>query len=271
LSLVDLALDPPRRRAFGGLLKATASACGETLFSTLHAPLQMLFHVKFVIAALCGANVHWTAQTRGGDGTAWSAALRQHAGHTGLGIAWGAFTWWLDRETFWWFFPVLLGMVLSIPLSVFTSRESLGLALRRMGLFLTPEETESVPELADLEQRLSAPDAPALSRAFKDRGLREAVLDPYVNAIHVTLLREMQSNPHAADDFAAVGERSPQVRTLAGQLLAEGPSRLSPGDRLSILSDPELMLWLHREVWTRSASQLASWWDAPAVSPRSAP
>jgi len=32
------------------------------------------------------------------------------------------------------------GMVLSIPLSVFTSRRNLGARARKMGLFLTPEE-----------------------------------------------------------------------------------------------------------------------------------
>jgi membrane glycosyltransferase len=264
LSLLDLALDRERRRAFGGMVKAAVSAFGETLFSTVHAPLQMLFHVKFVGAALSGANVKWTTQSRGGDGTAWSTAARQHAGHTFLGLAWGAFTWWLDLGAFWWFLPVLAGMVLSIPLSVLTSRESVGQALRRAGLFLTPEETGSVSELTRLERRLGGPDLAAPASEHPHRGLREAVLDPYVNAIHVTLLREMQSNPDASASFPALDDRSREM--LGEQLLSEGPQGFSARQQLRMLSDPDIMLWLHREVWTRPQSHLAEWWAPDAAT-----
>ena len=39
LALIDLARDWPRRKAFGGLARATAGVVGETIFSTLHAPV----------------------------------------------------------------------------------------------------------------------------------------------------------------------------------------------------------------------------------------
>jgi len=255
LSLLDLAFDAARRRAFGGFGAAAVGAIGETLFSTLHAPLQMLFHSKFVVAALFGTTVHWTTQTRGGDGTSWSTAVRQHSGHTLLGLGWGAFVWWLDRGSFWWFMPVLLGMALSIPLSVLTSRESLGQRLRRAGLFLTPEETEPPTELANLQQGGAAAVRP-------HGGLCEAVLDPYVNAIHVTLLREKQANPENTSAFESMGVGTQAIRIVAERLLMEGPAPLKPGECLSILSDPDAMLWLHREVWTRPPEALAPCWRA---------
>ena len=253
LSLLDLAFDAPRRRAFGGLGAATVGAISETLFSTLHAPLQMLFHSKFVVAALFGATVHWTTQTRGGDGTDWATAARQHAGHTVLGLGWGSFVWWLDPGSFWWFVPVLLGMAFSIPLSVLTSRESLGQRLRRAGLFLTPEETGPPLELASLDQS----GGPTVR---SHDGLREAVLDPYVNAIHVTLLREKQANPENTRSFESMGVGSASIRAWADRLLTEGPTSLKENECLSILSDPEAMLRLHREVWTRPPEALAPWW-----------
>ena len=46
---------------------------------------------------------------------------------------WGAFMWQLEPTLFWWFTPVLAGMVLSIPLSVLTSRRSLGARARQAG------------------------------------------------------------------------------------------------------------------------------------------
>ena len=50
LSLIDLAQDPPRRRAFGGMAHADDGRRGETAFSTLHAPMLMLWHSQFVVA-----------------------------------------------------------------------------------------------------------------------------------------------------------------------------------------------------------------------------
>ena len=76
--------------------------------------------------------------------------LRRHWGHTLVGLAWGGLIWELDPVTFWWFAPVFAGMVLSIPLSVLTSRSRLGAYTRGIGLFLTPEETSPPPELDTL-------------------------------------------------------------------------------------------------------------------------
>ena len=43
-------------------------------------------------------------------------------------------------------------------------------------------------------------------------GLAAAVLDPYVNAIHVSLLREKQLNPVYAEHFAKLGAGTDAVR-----------------------------------------------------------
>ena len=96
LALIDLANDWPRRRAFGGLARATVGVVGETIFSTLHAPLLMLWHTRFVVTNLLGISVGWAPQKRAADGTTWLFALRRHWGHTLIGLVWGAFMWWLD-------------------------------------------------------------------------------------------------------------------------------------------------------------------------------
>jgi membrane glycosyltransferase len=248
LSLLDLALDPARRKAFGGMARASAGAALETVFSTLHAPVQMLFHTKFVVASLLGATVRWSAQNRGSDGTTWSLAFRSHASHTLAGVAWGGLLWWVEPLAFWWFLPIFLGLVLSIPLSVLTSRERLGRALRKRGLFVTPEESVPPRELARLRERMARPN----ERAELPDGLRTVILDPYVNAVHVTLLREK------AGDAAASG-----LRNEGERLLAEGPAALSHEQIAAILADAATLSWLHREVWTRPDDKLSAWWRAP--------
>lgn len=263
LALLDIAFDRERRLAFGGLRRAAISAVCETLFSSLHAPLQMLWHSKFVATILLGVGVHWGPQKRTADGIAWTQALRAHWAHTVIGIGWGILVWRMDHPAFFWFMPVLAGMVLSIPLSVFTSRPSLGARTRSLGLFLTPEETSPPSELDTLRVRMALLEkSGAAAPLSADLSVAQAVLDPYVNAIHVSLLREKGTNPEyrAALDRLGVGQST--VRELGERLLGKGPEALSAQEKLLVLSDEEVMPWLHRQAWIRPTDALASWWQA---------
>jgi membrane glycosyltransferase len=261
LALIDLAFDWERRRAFGGLARTTVGVVGETIFSTLHAPLLMLWHTRFVVTNLFGVSVSWSQQKRGSDGTAWAFAIRRHWGHTLIGLVWGAFMWQLNQYLFWWFTPLFTGMVLSIPLSVWTSRRSLGARARKLGLFLTPEETKPPVELVSLRSQLKIHEITDDTTPRRPHaGLAEAVLDPYVNAIHVSLLREKRLNPVYAEQLDKLGVGRKTVRILGERLLAEGPAQLTPADRLLIMTDAHAMVWLHQQTWLRPGESLAPWW-----------
>ncbi len=91
-------------------------------------------------------------------------------------------------------------------------------------------------------------------------GLAEAVLDPYVNAIHVSLLREKQLNPTYAEQFVRLGAGTDGVRALGEKLLSEGPEKLRPPERLSVMADQRVMVWLHQQAWLRPEEKLAPWW-----------
>jgi membrane glycosyltransferase len=263
LALVDLAYDWPRRREFGGLANATAGVVCETIFSTLHAPLLMLWHTRFVITNFLGTTVGWTAQKRAADGTTWLYGLQRHWGHTLIGFVWGIFMWQLEPDLFWWFTPLLAGMIFSIPLSVLTSRRSLGARARKLGLFLTPEETRPPEELISLRAHLKIHELTGDNTPRRPHaGLAEAVLDPYVNAIHVSLLREKKLNPVYAEQLTRLGAGSENVRALGEKLLSQGPNKLSASEKLSIMADQDAMIWLHQQSWQRPDESLAAWWHA---------
>lgn len=265
LALLELVWNAPRRHSFGGLRRATQSAVAETVFSALHASLQMLWHSKFVATLLLGIGVHWGPQKRDTDSLTWPEAIRQNWRPTLIGLVWGAVVWHIDQRTFWWFVPVVTGMVLSIPLCVFTSRASWGARARRLGLFLTPEETSVPPELASLRARMAAlKNAGETAPRPPNSGIAEAVLDPYVNAIHVSLLREKNLNPEYSEALARLGAGQPAVRALGERLLLEGPEPLKPDEKLLLLSDADTMSWLHRQIWLRPSETLAPWWQ-PAI------
>ncbi len=261
LALIDLANDWKRRRAFGGLARATTSVVGETIFSTLHAPLLMLWHTRFVVTNLLGVSVGWTSQKRAADGTTWAFAFRRHWGHASIGVVWGVFMWRLEPTMFWWFTPMLAGMFFSIPLSVFTSRKSLGARARSLGLFLTPEEIKLPAELLLLRSHLKIHElTDDNSPRNPYAGLAEAVLDPYINAIHVSLLREKQLNPVYMEQLTKLGVGGESVRVLGEKLLAEGPDKLDSTERMTVMSDQRVLVWLHQQAWLRPDEKIAPWW-----------
>ena len=254
VSLVFTWGDRVQAERFGGKQRLILSALIEMLLSTLLAPINMAFNSKFVLFTLLGQGVSWVTQKRGvdDDGTDWREAIITHWGQTCFGLVWGVSSYILLPSFFWWLSPVILGLVLSVPLSIFLSKASFGRGARRLGLLLTPEETHPPYELKRLEQNLAecyrhlAPLKPLRA----DYGLMQAVLDPYVNAMHVTLLRQRRPGEEAREWFMQLRER----------LLREGPAKFSQKEKMALLMDADSMIWLHRELWSVPADALAEWW-----------
>jgi membrane glycosyltransferase len=147
-------MNGPRRRAYGGAARLLLSLLLEQIFSMLLAPTMMVFHSTFVITTLAGKPVTWNAQDRGDRGVTFGEALRRHLWQMLLGIIWGAVILMLAPRFIWWMMPVLAGLLLSAFLTVLSSRADVGIALRRHGLLLTPEETSTPPELAAMQRAL---------------------------------------------------------------------------------------------------------------------
>ena len=127
-------------RRFGGRIALVMSFLLEAVFSTLLAPVMMLFHTTFVVRILAGNAVGWPAQPRGDRGMAWRQALARHTGHALLGIVTLAALGMLAPSYVPWILPVVAGLLLSVPMAVISSRRGVGIAARRLRLFVTPEE-----------------------------------------------------------------------------------------------------------------------------------
>jgi membrane glycosyltransferase len=129
-----------RARRFGGRTALLLSFLFETCFSTLLAPVMMLFHTTFLIQILAGNAVGWPPQARGDRGMPWRQALQRHVGHALFGLLALAVLGVLVPDYVPWILPVVAGLLLSVPLAVLSSRRAMGLAARRLRLFVTPEE-----------------------------------------------------------------------------------------------------------------------------------
>ena len=231
---------------FGGGLRLSLSMLAELFFSALLAPIRMLFHTRFVVAALIGWSIQWKSPPREDTETGWREALRRHGSHTLLGIVWAGGVYWLNPSFLWWLLPIVGALALSIPLSVYSSRVALGRAMRRARLFLIPEESRPPRELRATQKYLK--------QALTPADFVEAVVDPVINAVVCAsgVVRLEQSG-------AVSNERFRRVQSA----LVNGPEGLAAADKTALLNDPLALSQLHFDVWV-SADIHPAWSRARA-------
>ena len=239
LALVLLAAKRKLRSQFGGLLRATVSVLLESLFSVLLAPVLMLFQSKFVAAILLRQNVGWPAQQRGDHQTGFAEAFATHLSHTLIAVVIGFLTYLYVPSFFWWFTPVLAGLVLSIPVSMLTSRVWLGQFARRIGIFLTPEETAQPRVLQLLDENLAAAEAPVCESATGGDLWYRAVVDPCAYALHASLLPDESPNRR----------RRHYLEGLIFQLQDDGAHTLKANEKRALVSHRDGLYELHTLLW----------------------
>jgi len=229
-----------RREAdrFGGVVRLIASAFVEFLHSLLLAPVRMLFHSQFVLAALSGWKLDWKSPPRDDAATPWREAIARHGVHTMFAVVWGVAIVATSATFPWWLSPILGGLLLAIPISVLTSRVRIGRALRAHGFLLTPEE-HSEPRVLR-EARHTAAEVVAAGSA----SLGAAVID---SATHARVVAALPLRAPAAGDKAGAEAR------VIDRALRGGPTALDPADRLRLLSSRSALTFLHREVLAQRA------------------
>ena len=214
----------------------------------------MLFHSKYVFLTLLGLGIGWGTQQRDDQGTGFRDALRFHGGGTLLGLVWGLVLYHINRVFFWWTSPLILSLLLSIPVSMLTSRAGMGRALRRVGIFLTPEETNRPREYRDIDEsmRRMGNERPALDIPLQEGFVRAAVV-PGINVLHRSLLRGARSLAPGI-----VRRRD----ALVEHALRHGPDALSQREKMEILLDDKRLEHLHRGIWDLPSELLEKRWKA---------
>ena len=246
LAVTGSVLVPKVRRSFGGFFPLMTGLFLETILSVLLAPCIMASHTMMVLSIFLGKAVGWGTQNRETDGTAWADAFRIHLVPTVLGIVWTFVAFQINVNFAAWMSPILLGLILCVPVSVITSRSRYGKALRRKKILATPEELDT-PSVIQLADSAKASIDPALDAGVENRrGVVAAVVDPYVNGMHVSLL-----------EFS---ELSPAGEALAERCLSEGPAALTKAEMSELMYLAPAMLHMHRAVWLRSTEGIHSVW-----------
>lgn len=211
--------------------RTSASAVFESLLSMLLSPMRMLAHTQYILLAVLGRTTRWAPQVRSSHLQPWRGTLGDYGGVAVLGVLWGILVALFAPAFLWWMTPVLAGLILIPLVGELTSSERLGAWSKAQGLFLTLEETNPPPEL---ESILSPP--PASSRS----GFERAIVDPFVNALHVWLLRSetgLKQRPWV------------HCERIAEKALCQGLAALTRRERLGLLSDSEALSEVHHRIW----------------------
>jgi membrane glycosyltransferase len=173
-----------------------------------------------------------------------------------VAVLWGIILFLVNRSFFWWNMPVFVPIILSAPLSVWSSRAGIGQAFRTRGLFIIPEEIEPPQELHCLNTILQQQHAAQrLLHIPPEAGFISAVVDPQVNWLHRSLLRTERK---VAPSIAV------HRNELQDKAIMQGPNSLSTREKKEILYDPRCMRELHERVWELTDSSQAAPWGLAA-------
>jgi membrane glycosyltransferase len=239
LGMLAVVLNGPERRGCGGALRLAASVLLETVLAGLLAPVVMLTQTIDVVAILLGRDSGWHAQRRDDGSVPWRDTIRLYRRHTLLGILLGGGAWAVSASLALWMLPVVLGLALSVPLAALTARRDLGLALRRLGLLLTPEERSPPPVLAhaatSYQRSRGTCDDGGGSPCGEPSWVRRLLTDNALLAAHGAMLPPPRRPGIDPIDPAQVlaAARLAEARTLEAAWTA-----MTPQERMAILHDP---------------------------------
>ena len=181
LGLLLALIDRKTRRGSGGALGLIASTFVEIVISAALAPIMMLIQSGSVAQILSGRDTGWNPQRRDDGSIPFSSIARRHRSHALLGVITLFAAALISPSLVVWMSPTIAGLILSIPLSWASGNLTIGLAMRRIGLLRTPEET-SPPAVVGRANALAA--ELELTGRDHDDALQAISSDPALRVLH---------------------------------------------------------------------------------------
>ena len=164
-SLVAVLLDGEAAARFGGRARLLVSAALEQASAMVTAPVLLVFYTRFIVMMALGRSVRWESQPRDDRGLSWAEAASRMAYPAMVGLGWLAAAASAGAVTLGWSASLLPGLLLAIPFAIWTSARGVGLAARKLGLFLTEDEVAPSPILRALNRKVGEPISPVSAGA----------------------------------------------------------------------------------------------------------
>ncbi len=209
------------------------SVVAEIVLSALIAPIMMMFQSRFVFEIFTGHTVAWNTQQRDNLQTDLQTAVRCHWVHTVLGILTLLIVVLYVRPLFWWMLPITMGLILSIPISVITSKTDIGIWAKKQRFFIIPEEIH-IPDVIKKARRYVQILEPATKKNY---GVDSVVTNNELNAVHLMLLSVNGPKP----DTTFEQLQNAQMK-LENYLNYHVPMQMTNEEKIALLYDEEILI-----------------------------
>ena len=223
------------RRGGGGAIRLVLSSLFEVIMSALLAPGMMLIQAGHVMHFVFGFDTGWDPQRRDDGSIPFRAIVRRHRSHVAMGVITLIAGLMISPSLVAWMSPTILGLVLAILLSWSTGLLNVGLAFRRVGLLVTPEEQTRPPlvtranELAGQFASEAAQEVEGLAALYEDRRLA---------ALHIAWLPDglRRRTGEMTAEWALAEAKLNEAETID-----EAVAWLKPKERMALLLDRTLI------------------------------
>jgi membrane glycosyltransferase len=224
----------PTRRGSGGSIRLIISALFEIIMSALLAPIMMLIQTGHVAHFLFGFDTGWDPQRRDDGSIPFKAIVRRHRSHVALGVLSLIAGLLISPSLVAWMSPTIAGLILAIFISWVTGLLGLGVALRRLGLLLTPEESVKPPVVI----RANALAEELGVRDEIPEGLRTLHADKHFRLLHEAFLppRRRRKRGEITSEWALA-----EAKLSDAENLDEALGWLNPKECMAILLDKVLI------------------------------
>ncbi|WP_084143907.1 glucans biosynthesis glucosyltransferase MdoH [Methylocapsa acidiphila] len=229
------------RRGGGGAFRLIVSTLFEIVMSALLAPIMMLIQSGHVMHFVFGFDTGWDPQRRDDGSIPFGAIVRRHRAHVALGFLSLIAGLSISPSLVAWMSPTILGLILAIFLSWATGLLAVGLAFRRLGLLMTPEERNEPPVVA--RANVLARELAETEALKSDEELYAIAADAQFWAAHVAWLPR---NLRRRDGNISAEWALAEAKIAEAETLGEALSWLHPKERMAILLDRRLIERLSR-------------------------
>jgi membrane glycosyltransferase len=228
LAWILLATQRRNRKQFGGWFRTFAGLVIETFLSGLIAPVMMIFQSSAVGEILLGRDAGWQVQRRDDGGLPLRELIRKYALPTFCGLAMALSAYVVSLPLLLWMAPVIVGLLLSIPIAMLSSRV-FGSNSR---LFRTPEQTEPPRLLVRANELGSTPHEHVASPLVELRNDRHLLENHLANLPADKRRNRGQVDPHLAIARAKIAD---------AETFDEVLGYLAPRETYAVLHSPELL------------------------------
>jgi len=201
----------------------------ETLISGLIAPIMMLLQSRSILEITMGRDSGWQPQRRDGGKLSVREYVRAYLWPTVFGLLLAVCAYAVSFSLFLWMIPVVVGLLLAIPLAVWTASPRAGARVGSLGLLLTPEDTNP-PKV------LSRADALELSSGYRVpvEAITLLQTDAAVLVAHMAMVSENSGRRRGVYD---VDRLVGMAKVADSSNLKEAIELLTPREKYAVLSD----------------------------------